>query len=201
MNIKKSTSSATFLAILLSLMPTIAYAHEGGDVVIGGFLVGLVHPVLGYDHLLAMLSVGILSAQIGGRAIWTVPAAFVGVMALGGALGFTDLNLSSTELGIAISLVLLGSVIAAERKLPILAAMIGVGFFAIFHGYAHGAEMPETAQPVLYALGFLTGTIAIHIAGVVIGDIAGHYQQGKIALRVGGGLIALVGVLFIAGVL
>lgn len=199
--IKKQTLLATSLAFLLSLIPTIAFAHEGGDNPMGGFLVGLIHPVLGYDHLLAMLSVGILSAQIGGRAIWTVPATFVGVMALGGVVGFTDLNLTSTEIGIAISLVLLGLVIAAERTLPILVAMLGVGFFAIFHGYAHGTEMPETAQPFLYALGFLTGTIGIHIAGVVIGDIAGHYPQGKIALRVGGGLIALVGVLFITGVL
>jgi urease accessory protein len=112
-----------------------------------------------------------------------------------------DIGLTSTELGIAASLVLLGLIIAAERKLPILLAMAGVGFFAIFHGYAHGTEMPTTAEPVLYAAGFLTGTALIHIAGLVIGDIAKHYESGKVALRVGGGLIAMVGILFIAGVL
>jgi len=188
------------LALFLSTIPSIVYAHDGSNVPFGGFLSGLVHPVLGYDHLLAMLSVGILSAQIGGRAMWTVPATFVSVMALGGALGLVNIGLTSTELGIAASLVLLGLIIAAERKLPILLAMAGVGFFAIFHGYAHGSEMPTTAEPALYALGFLTGTALIHIAGVVIGDIAKHYERGKVILRVGGGLIAMVGFLFIFGV-
>ena len=192
---------SVILAIFLGLIPGVAYAHDGSNVPFGGFLSGLVHPVLGFDHLLAMLSVGILSAQIGGRAIWTVPATFVSVMALGGALGLIDIGLTSTELGIAASLVLLGLIIAAERKLPILLAMAGVGFFAIFHGYAHGTEMPTTAEPVLYAAGFLTGTALIHIAGLVIGDIAKHYESGKIVLRVGGGVISMIGVLFIFGVL
>lgn len=189
------------LAILMGLIPSVVHAHDGSQVPFGGFLSGLVHPVLGYDHLLAMLSVGILSAQIGGRAIWTVPATFVCIMAIGGALGLFDIGLTSTELGIAASLVLLGAIIAAERKLPILLAMTGVGFFAIFHGYAHGSEMPTTAEPVLYAIGFLTGTALIHIAGLVIGDIAKHYERGKMLLRVGGGLISVIGVLFIAEVL
>ncbi|MDX1378653.1 MAG: HupE/UreJ family protein [Anaerolineales bacterium] len=197
----KKFSLALLLALSVGLVPQIAYAHDGSNVPFGGFLSGLVHPVLGYDHLLAMLSVGVLSAQIGGRAIWTVPATFVGVMALGGALSLIDIGLGATELGIAISLVLLGAIIAAERTLPVRLAMLGVGFFAIFHGYAHGTEMPTTAEPVLYALGFLTGTALIHIAGVVIGDISGHYERGKTILRVGGGLITLVGFLFIFRVL
>ncbi len=198
MNKKKSTYS-TILALFFSMIPYVAYAHEGGSVPIGGFLAGLIHPVLGYDHLLAMLSVGVLSAQIGGRAIWTVPATFVTVMALGGLLGLIDIGLTSTELGISASLVLLGLVIAAERRLPILLAMAGVGFFAIFHGYAHGTEMPTTARPVIYALGFLTDTAAIHIGGVVIADIARHYENGKLIVRAGGGIISLIGVLFLAG--
>ena len=189
------------MALLFAAIPGVAYAHEGTNLGLGGFLSGIVHPVLGYDHLLAMLSVGIISAQIGGRAIWTVPATFVTVMALGGVLGLINIGLTATELGIAVSLVILGLVIAAERRIPILAVMIGVGFFAIFHGYAHGAEMPDTAEPFLYALGFLVGTALIHIAGVVIGDISRHYERGKVVLRVGGALIALVGLLFIFGVL
>lgn len=200
MNRKKVFRSILF-ALLLSAIPSVAYAHDGTNLPLGGFLSGMVHPVLGYDHLLAMLSVGVLSAQIGGRAIWTVPATFVSVMALGGLLGLIDIGLNATELGIAISLVILGLVIAAERSISTRIAMIGVGFFAIFHGYAHGAEMPDTAQPFLYALGFLVGTALIHIAGVVIGDIARHYERGKAILRVGGWIIAFVGLLFIFGIL
>ena len=191
---------STLLAFLFATIPSAAYAHDGTNLPLGGFLSGLVHPVLGYDHLLAMLSVGILSAQIGGRAIWIVPATFVSVMAVGGVLGLIDIGLTATELGIAISLVILGSVIALERRISIRDVMIGVGFFAIFHGYAHGSEMPDTAEPFLYALGFLVGTALIHIAGVVIGDISRHYERGKIILRFGGGLIAFVGLLFIFGV-
>ena len=189
------------MALLFAAIPGVVYAHDGTNLGLGGFLSGIVHPVLGYDHLLAMLSVGIISAQIGGRAIWTVPATFVSVMAVGGVLGLINIGLNVTELGIAVSLVILGLVIAAERKIPTLIVMIGVGFFAIFHGYAHGTEMPDTAEPFLYALGFLVGTALIHIAGVVIGDISRHYERGKVALRVGGALIALVGLLFIFGVL
>ena len=189
------------IAIAISIIPSTVYAHEGGNMPLGGFLSGLVHPVLGYDHLLAMLSVGILSAQIGGRAIWTVPATFVSVMAFGGMLGLIDVGISITELGIAFSLVILGSIIASERRLPVVLAMIGVGFFAIFHGYAHGTEMPQTAEPVAYALGFLTGTALIHIAGVLIGDISKRYQRGPQVLQVGGGLIAIVGLLFVFGII
>jgi urease accessory protein len=189
------------LAVLLSLIPTVVLAHDGSQVPFGGFLAGLVHPVLGYDHLLAMLSVGIISAQIGGRAIWTVPSTFVSVMAIGGLFGFMNLGFGQTELGIAVSLILLGAVIALERRLGIKIAMLIVGFFAIFHGYAHGSEVPTTSEPFLYALGFLTGTALIHIAGVVIGDIAQHYQRGKIILRGGGAAIFLVGILFVFGIL
>ena len=192
---------ALVVALTSATIPTVVYAHEGGNLPLGGFLSGLVHPVLGYDHLLAMLSVGILSAQIGGRAIWTVPTTFVAVMALGGVLGLIDIGITITELGIAFSLVILGSVIATERRLPVILAMIGVGFFAIFHGYAHGTEMPQTAQPVAYAFGFLTGTALIHITGVLIGDISKRYQRGPQVLRVGGGLIAMVGLLFVFGII
>lgn len=201
MRLSSRRFSAFVLAILLSLIPSVAYAHDGTVLPFGGFLSGLVHPVLGYDHLLAMLSVGILSAQIGGRAIWTVPATFVVMMGVGGALGLIDIGLTFTELGIALSLVILGVIIAVERRLSVRVAMIGVAFFAIFHGYAHGTEMPQTAEPVAYALGFMTGTALIHIAGVVIGDISQHYERGKLLLRVGGGLISIVGMLFAIGVL
>lgn len=198
---QKKIFQSILLAFLFSTIPSVAYAHDGTNLGLGGFLSGIVHPVLGYDHLLAMLSVGMISAQIGGRAIWIVPSTFVSVMAVGGVLGLMNIGLNVTELGIAASLVILGLFIAAERRISILAVMIGVGFFAVFHGYAHGSEMPDTAEPFLYALGFLVGTALIHIAGVVIGDISRHYERGKVALRVGGALIAVVGLLFIFGVL
>lgn len=185
------------LALLLALLaPAGAFAHEGASLPYGSFLGGLLHPVLGPDHFLAMVSVGILSAQIGGRAIWTVPATFVGVMFLGGVYGWLGLPLASIEIGIAFSVLTLGAAIAAERRVPVAIAMLFVGTFAIFHGYAHGAEMPDVANPVTYALGFVSGTAGLHLAGVVIGDIAQHYAPGKVMLRAAGGVIAAFGVYF-----
>ena len=185
--------------IVAALAPTLVLAHEGASLPYGSFIGGLSHPVLGVDHFLAMVSVGILSAQIGGRAIWTVPATFVGVMAFGGLLGYVDIGLTAIEAGIAISVLTLGIAIAADRKLPISLAMTAVGFFAIFHGYAHGAEMPTVANSVTYAAGFLTGTAALHLFGVLIGDIARRNKYGNSVLRVAGGAIAGTGALFLVG--
>ncbi|UCG73673.1 MAG: HupE/UreJ family protein [Chromatiales bacterium] len=193
------TSSQWLAALVLGLLPGFALAHEGASLPYGSFLAGLTHPVLGVDHFLAMVSVGIVSAQIGGRAIWTVPATFVGVMAFGGLLGWLDVGLTAIEAGIAISVLALGLAIAADKRLPISLAMTAVGFFAIFHGYAHGAEMPSVANPVTYALGFMSGTAALHVAGVIIGDISQHYSTGKLMLRVSGAAIAAFGAYFLAG--
>ncbi|NNF65713.1 MAG: HupE/UreJ family protein [Acidimicrobiia bacterium] len=190
-------------AALVALLSLPALAHEGQVIRLGSFLAGLTHPVLGLDHLLAMLAVGIVSAQIGGKAIWTVPATFVGVMALGGLIGTADLGLGASviENGIAASVILLGIVIAVERNLAIGVAMVIVGVFAMFHGYAHGAEIPTVARPLLYAFGFLTGTALIHLTGVVIGDISKRYRTGRMVLRLGGLVIATLGFGFVVGVL
>lgn len=187
------------LLLLLLIAPLSAVAHEGSSLPYGSFIAGLAHPVLGVDHFLAMVSVGILSAQIGGRAIWTVPATFVSVMAIGGLLGWLNVGLTSIELGIAFSVLTLGIAIAADRKLPVLVAMGAVGIFAVFHGYAHGAEMPNVANPVRYALGFMTGTALLHITGLVVGDISQHYARGKLLLRVAGAAIASAGTWFLVG--
>ena len=187
------------LIIAAVLLPGMALAHEGASLPYGSFVGGLSHPVLGMDHFLAMVSVGILSAQMGGRAIWTVPATFVGVMALGGLLGYIDIGLSAIEAGIALSVLVLGIAIAADRKLPMSLAMTFVGFFAIFHGYAHGAEMPAVANSITYAAGFLIGTAALHLFGVLIGDISRRYARGPLALRFAGGFIAATGMLFLFG--
>ncbi len=190
-----------FLILLLPVLlaPVTAFAHEGSSLPYGSFIAGLAHPVLGTDHFLAMVSVGILSAQIGGRAIWTVPTTFVSVMAIGGLLGWLNVGLTSIELGISFSVLILGIAIAADRKLPVLVAMGAVGIFAIFHGYAHGAEMPTVANALTYGLGFMTGTAFLHVAGLVVGDISQHYARGKILLRIAGAAIAGVGTWFLVG--
>lgn len=199
---RKQSLYVIISALFLTMIPGTAYAHPGDPTIeYGSFLAGLTHPVLGLDHFLAMLSVGIVSAQIGGRAIWTVPATFVGVMAIGGLLGATIPGFGLVETGIAISVIFLGAVIAVERRLPILVAMIAVAFFATFHGYAHGNEMPDTARPFVYAGGFLTGTALIHILGVFLGDIPRHYKIGKVVLRIGGAVITVFGFLFLFGIL
>ncbi len=177
--------------ILLLLLPVTVNAHtgEGG----GGFMTGLNHPVLGFDHLLAMVSVGVLSAQIGGKAILTVPLAFLGMMLVGGIIGMLGVTIFSVELGIAFSVFALGVALAAEKKLPVLITMIIVGLFAIFHGHAHGAEMPRIVEPVLYTAGFITGTAAIHIIGVIVGSIFQQSLRGVELLRFIGAGIAGIG--------
>ena len=174
------------------LLPEAAQAHVvGGE---GGFLSGLTHPVLGFDHFLAMLSVGILSSQIGGRAIWTVPSTFVLVMAVGAFIGTQNIGLPGVEYGIAVSVFVLGFALAMEKKLPTVWAMIGVGFFAMFHGHAHGTEMPSIVKPIIYAMGFLLGTAGIHIAGVLVGIFANRTEKGHAILRYVGAGISGVGV-------
>ncbi len=185
------------VALLLSGISVPVLAHEGTSLPYGSFMAGITHPVLGADHFLAMVSVGVVSAQIGGRAIWSVPATFVTVMAVGGLLGMQDIGLGAIESGIALSVLVLGAAIAADKRLPVAVAMIAVGVFAVFHGYAHGGEMPQVAEPVRYGAGFLTGTAVLHIAGLVIGDISQHYERGKQVLRAAGLVIAALGCMFV----
>ncbi|MCP4001541.1 MAG: HupE/UreJ family protein [Gammaproteobacteria bacterium] len=188
------------LVSLIALLSSGAVlAHDGASLPYGSFMGGLTHPVLGLDHFLAMVSVGVVSAQIGGRAVWTVPLTFVLVMLFGGLLGWLYVGFTAVEVGIAISVLALGFAIAADQKLPVSLVMTVVGFFAIFHGYAHGAEMPTVANPYTYAAGFMAGTAVLHILGLVSGDIARHYQRGKLLLRFSGGAIASVGAVFFFG--
>ena len=178
-------------------------AHEQEVIRYGSFLGGFTHPVLGPDHLLAMLSVGILSTQIGGRAILTVPATFVLFMAIGGLIGiaYGGIPMELIELGVAVSVVVLGTIIAFARRLPLLFIYGAVGFFGTMHGYAHGVETPTIATPVLYALGFLAGTATLHLLGVLIGEVAKKYSAGIPALRSAGAGIAVMGAMFVVGVL
>ena len=160
-----------FLTCLL-VYPLPVFAHSFFGKI--GFYDGLSHPVLGLDHFLAMISVGIVSAQIGGRAIWTVPSLFVLFMIVGGAAGLFIEILAITlsniiEWGIIFSVIFLGLSVAIEKKLPTKIIMIAVAFFGSFHGLAHGIEMPWAANPLLFALGFSSGTAALHLFGVGIG--------------------------------
>lgn len=179
-----------FLAIIFLPIAS-AHAHIVNEN--SGFMAGLTHPALGLDHFLAMLSVGIISAQIGGRAIWTVPATFVSMMAVGGILGFNQIHLPSTEYILSFSVFALGLTIAFAKKMPVLLAMVFVGIFGTFHGYAHGLEMPATAKAFPYASGFLIATASIHITGVLIGVIAKKHPEGYKILRYSGAIIAGMG--------
>jgi urease accessory protein len=196
------TSSALAAALTIGTADP-ALAHENQVIAYGSFLAGLTHPVLGLDHLLAMVSVGIVSVLIGGRAIWTVPGTFVAMMSVGAAVGWSGLDVPSilVESAIALSVILLGGVIVLDAKLPLPAAMASVGFFGFFHGYAHGAEIPDIAAPMEYAPGFLLGTVLLHLTGVLIGDIARRYKRGVTVLRIAGGVFVVIGFLFFLGVL
>ena len=183
--------------LLLLLFPMILNAHEANNLPYGPFLSGITHPVLGFDHFLAMVSVGMVSAQIGGAAIWFIPLTFVSVMFLGGLMGISLGGMSGYEIGIALSVLFLGAVLAADKEINYLFAMIAVAIFAVFHGYAHGQEIPAIAEPKPYIAGFMTGTIMLHITGLVLADISTHYRTGKVILRCTGFLIAVVGVYFL----
>jgi urease accessory protein len=190
------------LAAALALLPTAALAHTGvGDT--SGFMHGFAHPISGLDHILAMVMVGVFAWQLGGRALWLVPATFVLVMALGGVLGVAGIAVPYVETGIALSVVVLGAVVALGVKAPVAAAMGLVGLFAIFHGHAHGAEMPEDAGGLTYAAGFMIATALLHAAGMGIGLLIGKASEshGQVVVRSAGGVAAVAGVGLLTGVL
>lgn len=174
----------------LIIAPNLAYAHAGVGAA-GGWSHGLLHPFAGLDHLCAMIAVGLWAGQMGGRAMWLAPLSFLGVMALGGLLGAAAIPLPFVEGGILMSLLVLGVLIAAAIRLPLLASLATVGLFALFHGYAHGAEMPRSASGLSYALGFMSSTAALHLAGIGMAWLVrtGHPQW----LQMAGTSIALFG--------
>jgi urease accessory protein len=183
--------------ILLAL-PALAQAHPGhdGHDLTWDFSGGFAHPLSGWDHLLAMIAVGLWAAQLGGRARWLVPAAFVTVMALGAALGRTGAIFPGVEQGIAASVLVLGLLIAAAVRLPVTAGMTLVGVFAIFHGFAHGVEMPATAGGLLYGAGFVVATALLHAIGVGLGVLAARTSAN--ATKLAGWAIAASGVMLFA---
>lgn len=177
----------------VGLLPLPAHAYSG----IGhtwGIVQGLVHPIGGLDHALAMVGVGIVAALIGGRAVWMVPAAFIVFMAVGAGLGARRIDLPYYETGIALSVVIVGAIIASGRRLPLAAAAGVAGLFAIFHGYAHGAELPLDVSVAAYGLGFLLATALLHAIGVGLVHAAAR-MGAQTALRarhvVGLGMVAI----------
>ncbi len=185
------------MGLFFLLVPVMAFAHVGHGIA-SGWLYGFMHPLLGVDHLCAMLAVGLWAKQMGGRAVYLVPLTFVSVMLLGGLIGMSGYQLPYVENGIMASLLVLGVLIAAAIRLPLYASTGLVGLFALFHGVTHGAEMPRDAGGFDYALGFVMATSVLHLAGI---GLAGVFTlTGRsMWLRLVGVSIALFGsALFLA---
>ena len=198
----KSALKSGLLALAAAALPAAAYAHPAiGEA--AGFSHGFAHPISGLDHVLAMVMVGVFAFQLGGRATWLVPTTFVLVMALGGFLGATGVNIPLVETGIALSVVVLGAIVALNVKAPLAATLGVIGLFAIFHGHAHGAEMPENAAGAAYAAGFMIATALLHAAGLTLGYLIGRAgeRQGLFVTRTAGGIAAISGVGILAGLI
>lgn len=182
-------------AALLAAGSSMAQAHvlKGP---MGGFASGFEHPLSGPDHLLAMFSVGLWGAQMGGRAVWSLPVTFPLIMCVGGVLGIAGVAVPGIAPGIALSILVLGGAIAAEWKAPEWLAVVIVAFFAIFHGYAHGVELPEAVDPAAYSVGFVVSTGMIHVFGIAVGLFVGRLWGGKVSRGLGG-LIGLGGIYYL----
>jgi urease accessory protein len=189
--------AAIAVGVLLTVLGLPAEAHLL-NASHGGAVQGFAHPFSGLDHILAMVAVGLWAAQIGRRALWVLPLVFPLAMAAGGLLGMSGVALPGIETGIAASVALLGLFVALAAK-PQLPAAIGlVALFALFHGHAHGAELPAAASPLLYGLGLVAATAALHLIGLGIGQIL-KLPQGRLAVRAGGAGIAAAGAFLLLG--
>jgi urease accessory protein len=177
------------------ILPVTASAHSATGSS-GGFSSGFTHPLSGLDHVVAMVAVGLWGAFLGGRAMWTLPVVFPVIMALGGALGVLGIPLPGVETGIAGSGIILGLMVAFAAKPPLWVAAVIVGFFAIFHGHAHGTELPDSANAMTFSIGFVISTGLLHLAGIAFGLLV-KWPWGKLVIRAGGAVIAAVGFAFL----
>ena len=183
------------LTAFVLLSPSQALAHvEQGQAI--GFITGLQHPWSGLDHVLAMIAVGIWGAQLGNPAIWLLPVIFPMVMSLGAMMGLLGIPLPGIEIGIALSGILLGAMVLSEARPKIIVAVLMVGFFAIFHGHAHGTELPAGQSGLLYSMGFVIATGILHGIGITMG-LFHRWPQGRLALRGAGAFISFMGVIFL----
>ncbi len=187
------------LALLLSLtlLPATASAHDAAAES-SGFMSGFTHPLFGPDHVAAMVAVGLWGAVLGAPALWLLPVAFPLVMAVGGAMGVAGVDLPAVETGIAASALVIGLAVALAVRPPVWLAAVAVGVFAVFHGHAHGAEMPRHAAPLAYAAGFVIATGLLHLAGIALGSLW-RFRFGQAVVRVAGGVIAAAGLAFLTG--
>lgn len=177
--------------LIALLLPThCAFAHEQVGVQ-GGLVTGLLHPITGLDHVIAMVAVGIWGAQLGAPAIWLLPITFPLVMAIGGVLGVLGFPLPAPEIVIALSALVLGAVVAIRLRLPLAVCALVVGVFAIFHGHAHGAELPRAVNALAYGVGFVVATGLLHLCGIALGALS-RFPVGE---RVIQGLGAAIGAL------
>jgi urease accessory protein len=184
---------ALFAVTVLASVP--AWAHEGAGAH-GGFASGFSHPFGGLDHVVAMVAVGLWGAFLGAPAVWLLPVVFPVVMAFGGALGVAGVPIPSVEIGIALSAIVLGLLVAGAVKTPLWIAAIIVGAFAIFHGHAHGTELPGNANALAYSAGFVVATGLLHLAGIALSSLK-RWSAGEMLVRAGGAAISLAGVSFL----
>jgi urease accessory protein len=190
----RTRAMAALAGLVLLAFATPALAHmQQGDA--QGFATGFVHPISGLDHVLAMIAVGLWGAQLGRPALWMLPVTFPMVMAVGGFLGLVGVSLPGVEVGIALSVIVLGTMVAAETKPGFAVAAILVGAFAIFHGHAHGTELPPGQSGLAYSIGFVFATGCLHAVGILIG-VAHRWRVGRVALRAAGAATALAGIAF-----
>jgi len=192
---QRDIAPGALLAGLTAFASGPASGHAGTGLA-GGFNMGFAHPLTGVDHLLAMIAVGLWGAVLGRPLIYALPVVFPGVMVLGAVLGMLAIPLPSTELGIALSVVVLGTCIALSVRAPVWAAALIVGTFALFHGYAHGRELPSAANPLGYSAGFVLATGLLHVFGIGVG-FANERPGGAAVTRAIGGLIGAAGVWFL----
>ena len=186
--------SFLLIALLSSLMISEpAFAHVSEEGLKGGFISGYIHPLLGWDHVAAMVAVGIWGAFLGRRAIWILPIVFPFIMVIGGILGMVGVPVPFIVPGIALSSIIIGLAIAFKWRAPLWIASIIVGSFAIYHGYAHGQNLPAASNPIAFALGFVLGSGTLHLIGILF-SLLDRYKWGIKALQLGGVIIALVGV-------
>ena len=198
MSINHTKFFTPLAAVLTIFFASVAQAHTG-EGINTGFASGFWHPIYGWDHVVAMVAVGLWGAFLGAPSIWILPVVFPLVMAFGGSLGVLGVPVPMIETGIALSGVVLGLLIFFAVKAPIWVAAIVVGVFAIFHGHAHGTELPDAFSPYGYAVGFVIATGLLHAVGIVFGALT-RSEIGRLAAQGAGGVIALVGAAFLFGV-